>query len=324
MKTRLYKDKIPHIKNNFRGKNYFYTTNFSMDERDIFKMEISCLFNLSINKKHFFSSIYISPSRSPYIKHCISVIFSASSLDDIIKDIVDTEFYSDKFKVFYINTEDNTFTYHEKKNIEYLVGMSIKGTADLKEPENILAIAKVDDLWIFGQCESNDYHWQGHKNKPFSYSNALKVELSRSLVNIAAPIGNEKLIDPCCGIGTVLIEALDMKIDIQGYEINKKIYYNAVRNLKYFGFNNVITLNDMKFINNHFHSSIVDIPYGLFTKTTLENQINIIKCARRISDKMVIVTFENMDKYIIDAGFRIKQKCLISKGKFNRFISVWE
>ena len=69
---------------------------------------------------------------------------------------------------------------------------------------------------------------------------------------------------------------------------------------------------------------IIDIPYGLFKPTTLKEQTDIIKTARKIADKLVIVTFEDMDKYIKGVGFNILDTCYVSKGKFVRYISICE
>ena len=65
-----------------------------------------------------------------------------------------------------------------------------------------------------------------------------------------------------------------------------------------------------------------DIPYGLFTLVSLTDQIEIIKTARRISDKAVIITFENMDKIIADIGFNITDRCHAAKGRFTRYLNV--
>ena len=149
--------------------------------------------------------------------------------------------------------------------------------------------------------------------------------MARALVNIA--VGNNlelKLVDPCCGIGTVVIEALSMNIDVNGYEINNNIAQYAQRNLEFFGYNNVITNGDMHRIEEKYDVVIIDIPYGLFKPTTLKEQTDIIKTARKIADKLVIVTFEDMDKYIKGVGFNILDTCYVSKGKFVRYISICE
>ena len=323
MNSRLYKDKIPCLKNNSRTGNYLYTTNFSAQEESLCKMEIKYLFHLSMKNKHFFTNQYESPSRSPFIKHCISIQYSSPKLEDLIQQLVNDNFYAEKYKIYYIKVEEENIGFHESREIEYSVGMNIKGNAEMNNPKVIFGITKVSGKWFFGECESNDYSWQLHKIKPFSYSNALNVEVSRALVNIA--VGNDKgctLVDPCCGIGTVVIEALSQGIDIKGYELNKHIGTNAKENLKHFKLRDVITIGDMNSIETHYNSAIVDLPYGLFTNATLEQQINIIKCARRISTKMVLISFEDMSRYIIDSGFSVKDKCSISKGKFVRYVTV--
>ena len=114
------------------------------------------------------------------------------------------------------------------------------------------------------ECESNESDWLSHNKKPFSYCNALKVNVSRALVNIA--VGNNlttRVIDPCCGIGTVLIEALSLGIDIKGYELNPYIGENAKRNLEYFGYEDIVTIDNMINIQDKFDVAIVDLPYGL-------------------------------------------------------------
>ena len=175
------------------------------------------------------------------------------------------------------------------------------------------------------EYERNDYEWHLHDNKPYSYSNSLSIRVARALVNIAVKNNLEcKLIDPCCGVGTVVIEALSMGINVKGYEINKSIAENAQRNLEFFGYENVITSGDMHTIEEKYDVAIIDMPYGLFTATTLEKQIALMKTARRITNKLVIVTFEDMDTHIIEAGFNIVNKCYVSKGKFKRYINICE
>jgi len=323
LNSRLYKDKIPCVKNNIRTENYLYTTNFSPQDEELCKLEIKQMFQISLKNKYFFTCQYESPSRSPYIKHCISIRYSFSKLEDLIKQLVEDNFYSNNYKVFYIKLDDEIISFHESRKIEYSVGFNIKGNAEMVNPEVIFGITKAAGKWIFGECESNDCSWQLRKIKPFSYSNALNVEVSRALVNIAAGKNSSvSLVDPCCGIGTVVIEALSLGFDIKGYEINPHIGANAKENLKYFKLKDVINIGDMNSIEAHFDVAIVDLPYGLFTAVTLEEQKKIIKCARRIADKMVLITFEDMDRYIIDSGFSIVDKCSISKGKFVRYVTV--
>jgi len=304
-------------------KGYLYTTNYSSDEESLCKMEIKCLFNKQLHEKHFVSDIYVDPSRSPFIKKCISVMYTGDTLEQIINQIVTDKLTSINYKVTYIKSSDENTGFHEGRRIEFQIGFNILGEAEMKNPEIVFGITKVSNKWIFGEYESNISDWFLHNKKPFSYSNALKVNVSRALVNIA--VGNNldySVVDPCCGIGTVVIEAISMQINIKGYEINPYIGKNAKTNLRYFGYEDVITIGDMHDIQEKFNVAIVDLPYNIFTQVTPEEQLAIIDCTRKIADKMVIITFEDMEQQIISVGFHIDERCTVSKGTFVRHIFI--
>ena len=304
-------------------KKYLYTTNYSKDEESLCRMEMRCLFSILLDGKHLFSDIYVDPSRSPFIKKCISIMYTGETVQEIIDQIVVDKLTSMDYKVAYFNASDENMGFREGRSIEFKIGFNILGEAEMKEPKIIFGITKVDNKWIFGECEGNTAEWLLHNRKPFSYSNALKVNVSRALVNIA--VGNNiecRVVDPCCGIGTVLIEAISMQINIKGYEMNSYIAKNAKANLRYFGFDDIITIGDMHDIEQKFDVAIVDLPYGIFTKVTTGEQLAIMSTARRIADKMVIITFEDMKQQITSVGFHIDDRCTVSKGTFERHIFI--
>jgi len=304
-------------------KKYLYTTNYSKDEESLCKMEMKYLFNKPLDEKHLFSDIYVDPSRSPFIKKCISLMYTGETMKEIINQIVKDKLTLTNYKVGYINATDEVMGFHEGRSIEFEIGFNILGEAKMKNPEIVFGISKVDNKWIFGECESNTSDWLLHNTKPFSYSNALKVNVCRALVNIA--VGNNldyHVVDPCCGIGTVLIEAISMGINIKGYEINSYIGKNAKTNLRYFGYEDIITICDMNNITNKFNVAIVDLPYGIFTQITPGEQLAIMASTRRIADRMVILTFDDMEQQITSVGFHIDDRCTISKGTFKRHIFI--
>lgn len=304
-------------------EKYFYSINYPIFEESLCNMEMKYLFNKISNKKCLFSNIYVSPSRSPFIKGVISIIYEENSLEEIMANIIADKLSYDDFKVCYIKVENGKENYEERLRSIREVGLVIIGESEMHTPRTTLAITKVNGKWIFGEYERNNYKWHIHDDKPYSYSNSLGIRVARALVNIA--VGNNlecKLVDPCCGIGTVIIEALSMNIDVKGYEINNNIAKNAQKNLEFFGYDNIIINGDMHEIEENYDVAIIDIPYGLFTSTTLKEQIEIIKTARRITKKLVIVTFEKMNEYIERSGFKIIDTCHVSKGKFIRYINI--
>ena len=303
---------------------YYYYVNYQDYEENLARVEIKYLFNEEIDKKYLFSNIDINPSNSPFIKYKISIIYKGNTLDDIINKIVINKLSFEKFKVHYIKSEYNDIHYKERLEAAYKIGYVINGFPDLHNPEVNLAITKVNNLWILGKYIKNDCKWQKHDEKPFSYSNALSTRMARAIINIATS-GNydKKIVDPCCGIGTVVIEGLDLGVSIKGFEISKPIACNARNNIEYLGYNrDIILCDDMNNINEKYDIAIVDIPYGLFSPTTIDEQISIINKCREICDRLLLVSFENMDNLIEEAGFKIIDKISFSKNKFTRYISV--
>ena len=304
--------------------SFLYFINYQDNERELCKMEMRCLFNREINEKYFFSDIDINASKSPFIKSKIKIIYSDESLDRMVRKIKEDNLSYDDFKVSYVKSEQGDVQYEDRLEATRKIGFVVNGYPDMHKPRNPLAVTKINGLWIFGEYERNDFKWQKHNDKPYSYSNALGLRMARALVNIAMKDNEEgTLIDPCCGVGTVVIEALDLGIKVKGCEISKQIAYNARENVEFLGYlRDTIVCYDMHKIKDKYDSAIIDIPYGLFSPVTLEEQKAIIHTARNICEKMVIVTFEDMEKFIVETGFSVIDKCVVPKGNFKRHILV--
>ena len=305
---------------------YFYFINCSDMEKELCNMEMKSIFKQIPNRKFLFSNKDFNPSRSPFIKFKVNIIYIEESLEIIINKIKNEKISYDDFKVNYMKSEDGDVSYENRLKAVREIGFVINGFPDIHNPKVELAIIKIKDKWIFGELIKNDFKWQKHNDKPHSYSNAIPLRMARALVNIATCDDKRlSIIDPCCGVGTVVIEALDLGFNIKGYEISKPIACNARNNIEFFGYNReIITSGDMHNIRERYDVAIVDIPYGLYSPITSQEQKDIINTSRRIARKLVIITFEDMDNIIISAGFRILDKCYMTKGNMKREISICE
>lgn len=306
-------------------KEYLYIVNYPKFEEELCRMEMKVLFNKEFDNKIFFSERNFNPSNSPFIKNRLDIIYKEDSLEKIVENIKEDNLAFDDFKVEYLRLEKWNVSYEERLKSVREIGLVIEGFPDIHNPKISIGITKVEDKWILGVNRRNDYEWHIHDRKPCTYSNSLSIRVARALVNIATK-GNQdvKMIDPCCGVGTVLIEGLSMGYDIWGCEINPQICANAKRNLEFFGLEQNVYKGSMHDLDEKYDVSVIDIPYGLFTKTTEEEQRAIIESGRRLSDKMIIITFEDMDKMIEEAGFKVKETCKVCKGQFTRYVSICE
>jgi tRNA G10 N-methylase Trm11 len=306
--------------------NYIYTYACHEEERALCMLELRTLFGREPTDDYLLSPINIDPSRSPFIKLRISLLYEGESLKAIVQQAAELELNGGTFKIVYAETgsaDKQTPSFAAQRLIEREVGWHIQGKADMRQPDRVFAVGRLDGRWFFGESSKNKAIWLQHMKKPQNYSTALSTRAARAIVNIAVPNPTGvKVVDPCCGIGTVVIEAFSMGIDIEGYDINPLAIRGARLNMTYFGFDAELAIRDMRNIKAHYDTAILDLPYNLCSKVSLEEQLEMLQSARRLAHNAVIVTTEPLDDIIEQAGFRIVDRCYLKKGVFARQIMV--
>lgn len=309
-------------------QTYLYFTNYPDYERELCEMEQAYLFGTPQvpYQKYRFSTQLISIHESPFFRQRINVSFQAITLDELVVAVKEAKLYHEDFKIHYLKSDEDEIGYRERLQACKAVGQFIDGEANMQNPQVNFALTQVGGQWIFGLMEQHDAKWQDRTSKPHSYSNSLNNKVAKAAVNIAkSGVANPTIIDPCCGAGTVVIEALEQGLNMKGYEINPLVASHARQNVLHFGFEDVITLGDMHTITEHFDVAIVDIPYGLYTPTTDQAQLEILTTAKRIADKLILLTCENLDNKLKQAGYTTIQTCAVNKNNhFTRYLCVCE
>ena len=305
-------------------KEYLYIINYQDYEKSLCDMEMKYIFGNVPKEKYIYSKVNIKPSRSAFIKHKISIIYSSIDIDNIVEHIRDNKIAYNDFKVNYIKSDYDDIDYNQRLQAVKDIGFVIIGFPDIHNPKVNLAITKINNNYIFGEYEKNDLSWQRFDKMPHSYSNGLSLKMARAIINIAVQNNlDSKVIDPCCGIGTVVLEGLDLGIDIKGIEISKQIAHNARNNIEFFGYDrDIIICNDMHNLKEKYDIAIIDIPYGIFSPITYEEQVKIIKTSRKIAEKVILISFEDMDKELMREGFKVIDKGTIVKNRFTRYITI--
>lgn len=112
---------------------------------------------------------------------------------------------------------------------------------------------------------------RGPKYRPYNHPATLPSDLSRAMVNIAHLKQQDTLLDPFCGVGTVVIEGCTSDVYSVGMDIDKKMIFKALKNAEYFNCRNYsfILGNTLKMpIKGSKNLAIVtDPPYGRAAST---------------------------------------------------------
>ncbi|MFD2332846.1 TRM11 family SAM-dependent methyltransferase [Cohnella sp. GCM10020058] len=308
---------------------YIYTYATHEDERSLCQLELRSLFGIDAELPVFKSYVHIDPSRSPFIKERLEVLYEADSVENIAIQVADMPALQSSFKVLFVKTNDlpanKKITYADEREIERQVGLRIKGKAKMRQPNEILGIVTMGGRWYFGPHTKNRSVWLNHMDKPRQYSMALPTRIARAVANIAVPRPDGiSAIDPCCGIGTVLVEALSMGIDMTGREINPQLAGGARENISHFGLQGEVALGPIAEVSTRYKAAVVDLPYNHVSKITAGEQRSILMHARRIADRVVVVSIEPIDDILTSVGFTISDRGFVKKGAFCRYVLLCE
>jgi tRNA G10 N-methylase Trm11 len=304
---------------------FIYTYACRPEETSLCHLELRSFFGEDTELNLFKSPVEIDPTRSPFIKERISVMYEGGSVSDIAEQVAGVQLLGATFKIISLKTNDRApsekMAYAEHRAIEREIGACIRGEANVHEPDQVFGVITLGGKWYFGQLSKNQSVYLHHVQKPRSYSMALPVRVARAAVNIAVPHPQGvKAIDPCCGIGTVLVEALSMGIDIIGRDNNPLVAQGARENLVFFGFVGTVKLGMIADITEQYDVAIIDMPYNLVSKISPEEQLSILQHARRIASKAVVISIEPIDEMILNAGFTIADQGIADKGSFSRYV----
>ncbi|MCM3174482.1 RNA methyltransferase [Paenibacillus sp. MER 99-2] len=308
--------------------SYLYTFASHENERDLCMFELEVLLRHtseihSISGAYVRSEINIPPGRSPFIRGKLEVYAEADSIIELLPFASEIKLLPEEtFKVFCLKEGDETPDYESARKLERQVGMCIQGKAQMKEPKVTFGLIHAGGKWILGRCTEADRSWQNRRNKPQNYSTGFGVALARSLVNIAIPdIQDHRLLDPCCGMGTVVIEALSMGIEASGNDLNPLAVQGARVNLPAYGYDAAcITLGDMNDLQGTYDAAILDMPYNLCSVLPGDEQRAMLTSLRRLTGRAVVVSTEWVENHLLSAGWKVERYCKVSKGTFIRHI----
>ena len=282
-------------------KKYLYVFNYPPEDKELCALEFRALFKDKFKSKYYLSNLNYSVDKSVFMKAKIDIWQINDDFNQLIKQIKSLHKEYQNFKVIYLKNQITHVDYQESLQKCKDISWAIEGSVNMSKPDHTIAITKLANNWICGYYHHGVPSWKKHDDKPNTFSNSLDIRLARTLVNIAA--GNQdqvRIVDPCCGMGTVVLEGLALGLDIEGFDISREISWLARKNLKYFGYDeyliNKVSIHDL---DKHYDVAIMDIPYNLYTPITYEEQCKLIQSARKICDKMVIVTYEEDRKSVV-------------------------
>ncbi|MEM2089215.1 MAG: hypothetical protein QXF52_11225 [Thermoproteota archaeon] len=212
---------------------------------------------------------------------------------------------------------------------------------DLEHPRNIIEVVSSDGFLILGRriCASGRRSVLSRSGgrKPFFHPSSLKVELARTMLNLARVRKSSIVVDPFSGTGTVLIEAHELQAFPVGLDVDPVMAYSSPRNYRWFKTLEVCqVLGDARYMPfRHADAIVTDPPYGRRASTHGSKSLRIYEgfigdASRMLSDGgwMVFLAprqlpvedflesngLKLIETYFIEVHMNLTRKLLVAKG----------
>ncbi len=308
--------------------SYIYSFNYDYHHKELCKLESRQIFDKEERNKLLFSNIKVDPSISPFIKNRFEIISSSESYSELLKTIKEENIRIEGFKAEYLILDgDFTEKPNRREKLKDL-GYRIEGIPNFDNPSITYSICNYKNFWYFGILTKQNTDWLKHNKKPSSFSNSICMIIAKTLVSIASTGNkNNKLLDVCCGVGTIMLEACFSGFNIEGCDINLKTCKHARHNLAHFNYSTTVYCSDVKDLNKKYDAAIIDLPYNLYTYSNDLIISNIIESTAKLATRIVIMSISGIETIIKKSGLKIHDFCTVQKrgkSKFTRNIWVCE
>jgi len=258
------------------------------------------------------ASAAIDISRAAFISTCIHIIAQGASLEELCADISAKGLTWEGFRIEnFCPSEKLKFT-----SLEPVIAVAdaITGRPDLSHPSVRLGLIATPDLWALGPIISEyAFDWPAHEKRPYFYSGSLPTRFARAMVNLVASPG-DTLIDPCCGVGVALIEALAIGVNAVGCDVNPKLVGRTVDNLRALGLPQRVFVADATRLTGSYDAAVLDLPYGRNVSHGDELYTDLLRTLGTIARRIAVVAARDLSAELSDnLGLRVLRHIQVPK-----------
>lgn len=208
----------------------------------------------------------------------------------------DAQVLKDKFK----EEKKKAMIKHGRKQIQFQSGEK----HELPKVDFYIFYHEYDGMIYFGMATQNYDNTEVKNrdmNKPIRREFlAISPRLSKILINISGAKPHDLLLDPFCGIGGILQEALLKRINVYGIDKDKKAAIGAETNLKWLA--TQYNIENKYKIENSDSRRAPDLQFNAIATETPLGEI----LREKVSDKQVKQIILNFEAYMIPILRRLK------------------
>lgn len=236
-----------------------------------------------------------------YLRAGIQVIAKGRTLEEILDKVKVLDLDVEEFRVELLNISDM-----EIQNLDTIIAVADAiqyYRPNLNNPKHRLLLLIQETGYTFGEIVAEpDHSYRQHDDKPYRTSSSLPAQLSRALVNLVLP-STKTILDPCCGTGSILLEAQAMGLEAYGGDWNPKMVGMSQKNVAHFEYSADIALLDAREWSGRFDAIVTDLPYGINLEVSEEVVRGILTHCVNLAPVAVFVAGQDMTDWFREAGY---------------------
>ena len=266
------------------------------------------------------SDRFVDPSRTAYAAYVAELIWLGDSTDGLLAHLAASPVEAPHFAI-----DARKFPSKGGPDRQALcgeVGRYIVGRPRLDAPEHEFALVIDQGHVLFGRVLArNTTDWHERVHKPFSFSASLEPRVARAAVNLVASPG-QAIIDPCCGSGTIVIEAASIGVRAAGFDLSWEMPGRAGLNARHFSLEAVFGVGDARSLAGEFDAVVTNLPYDVFCSVPPEFYEDALRNLRRLAPRAAVFAGRDLSPEAERSGLRVERIAVQQTRSFRRYLHV--
>jgi len=245
----------------------------------------------------------VDVERAAYVTTCAELLARGPTPEALADQLAVTRPTFERFRVTLLTLPPRPEVPSQHAIVE--AARHVYGSVDVREPLNELLLVGTGNEWHFGRIVSRaSKSYVAHEHKPYQFSSALPARVSRAMVNLAARPG-DTIIDPCCGVGSILLEAWAAGMKAVGGDLNRKLAGMTRANLVHFGRPPWVCIADASTPWAKADAVVTDFPYGRQSPRTAQLYERLLANFPSLAPRLALVTAADVDEALVYAGYDV-------------------
>ena len=258
--------------------------------------------------------------RAAYIRKGVRVLARATSFGALVDAVAAAEFDADRFRIEVYDPENLRLT--STRDLIVPLADVMADHPDLADPKHRFVVTLGANGCWFGEIlteAAGDF--QKHDTKPWTTSSSLDARLARALINLVPDA--RSLLDPCCGAGSIVVEAASLGIEAVGIDWKPAMVGMTRQNLDHFDYSATVEQADARTIDVPVDAVVTDLPYGYGIKEDAATTQAILDRAATLAPTGVFVSRYDLTVQLSKAGYEnIAVHCIEKRSGFIRRVHV--